>query len=282
MKKIISGKVRDVYEVDDKSLAIVTTDRISAFDVILPTDVPGKGAALNALSNFWFDLTEDIVPNHMISSDIADMPALFSKDPAYFAPRTILVKKLRMLPVEFIIRGYVFGNMWKAYQAREPFCGQMIDGDYLLAEKLVEPIITPSTKATQGHDVYISLEELSTAIGRDMSAKLCDLCLRLYDRCYTHALTRGIIIADTKLEFGLDDDGNIVLADEIFTPDSSRFWDAANYRVGTSPLSYDKQFVRDWLIANKLDGVEPPPVLPDDIVAKTADLYAVCVRKIVG
>jgi phosphoribosylaminoimidazole-succinocarboxamide synthase len=280
MQKIISGKVRDVYDADRQSLVIVTTDRISAFDVILPTTVAGKGAALNQISNFWFSLTEDIVPNHLISADLRDMPAVFQADPAYYRNRTILVKKLKMLPFEFIIRGYVFGNMWKAYLAGEPFCGQMIAGSYQLAEKLAQPIITPSTKATEGHDVYIPLEELDRALGKELSEQIQDICLALYDRCYSYAAQRGIIIADTKLEFGLDEQGSLVLADEIFTPDSSRFWDAATYRVGASPKSYDKQFVRDWLIENKRDGVEPAPKLPADIAEKTAALYAECVEKL--
>jgi phosphoribosylaminoimidazole-succinocarboxamide synthase len=280
MQKIISGKVRDVYDVDGQSLAIVTTDRISAFDVILPTLIPGKGKALNEISNFWFALTQDIVPNHLISADLADMPPLFGEQPEAYAGRTVLVKKLKMLPFEFIIRGYVFGNMWKAYQAGEPFCGQVITGDYQLAEKLHQPIITPSTKASEGHDVYISLEALEEALGKERSAQICEICLELYDRCYQYAAQRGILIADTKLEFGLDEQGNLVLADEIFTPDSSRFWDAAAYRVGSSPKSYDKQFVRDWLISNGLDGVEPAPELPAEVAAKTAALYQACARKL--
>jgi len=270
MQKIITGKVRDVYDLDGESLIIVTTDRISAFDVVLPTDIPGKGAALNQISNFWFGMTGDIVPNHLLST----------QPEGFDSSRTVQVKKLKILPFEFIIRGYVFGNMWKAYQAGEPFCGQVIRGDYQQAQKLDAPILTPSTKATEGHDVYISMEELYGAVGRELGEKINGICLRLYERCCAHALARGIIIADTKLEFGLDGDGNLVLADEISTPDSSRFWDAAAYQVGTSPKSYDKQFVRDWLIARKLDGADPGPALPAEIVERTAALYQECLRKI--
>ncbi|MDR1464474.1 MAG: phosphoribosylaminoimidazolesuccinocarboxamide synthase [Oscillospiraceae bacterium] len=282
MEKIISGKVRDVFSVDNSSLVIVTTDRISAFDVILPTDISGKGTALNQISNFWFGLTQDLIPNHLLSADLADMPALFSAQPETYAGRTVLVKKLRMLPYEFIIRGYVFGNMWKAYRAGEPFCGQKIEGTYQLAEKLAAPIITPSTKAAEGHDIYISLDETRADLGAALTDQICGVCLALYDRCYRYALERGIIIVDTKLEFGLDSDGSLVLADEIFTPDSSRFWDAAAYRVGESPKSYDKQFVRDWLIANHLDGAEPAPLLPQGIADETAALYRQCLEKITG
>jgi phosphoribosylaminoimidazole-succinocarboxamide synthase len=277
MKKLITGKVRDVFAADADSLIIVTTDRISAFDVVLPTAIPGKGRALNQISNFWFDFTQGIVPNHLIATKTADMPGGFAEE-----GRTVQVRRLKMLPFEFIIRGYIFGNMWKAYQAGEPFCGQRITGEYSLAEKLAAPIITPSTKASEGHDVYIPLEELERALGAELAAKICATCLALYEKCYGYALQQGIIIADTKLEFGLDEDGALVLADEIFTPDSSRFWDAAAYKVGESPQSYDKQFVRDWLIEKHLDGVEPAPALPQNIVEETAALYRQCLAKLTG
>lgn len=279
MKKIIQGKVREVYEISDKELVVVTTDRLSAFDVILPTPVPEKGIVLNKLSSFWFNLTKDIVPNHMISEDLKDMPAEFQKPE--FEGRTILVKKLKMLPYEFIIRGYVFGSMWKAYKAGEPFCGHKIEGDYKLAQKLEKPILTPSTKSSEGHDVNISIEEMKTDVGEALAEQIEDVCLKLFDRCCTYAGEKGIIIADTKLEFGLDENGSLVLADEVFTPDSSRFWDAADYEVGVSPKSFDKQFARDWLIENKLDGVTPPPELPAEIVEKTRDKYMECMKRIV-
>ena len=280
MKKIGSGKVREIYEVSDKELVIYTTDRVSAFDVILPTPVPEKGRVLNQLSLFWFDLTKDIVKNHLVSADPKDMPEEFSKEE--YKDRVMLVKKLKMLPYEFIIRGYMFGSMWKAYQAGEPFCGQVITGDYQLAQKLEKPILTPSTKATEGHDEYsVTHEGLVKDLGEELAQKLEDTCLRLFEKCYDYAYERGIIIADTKLEFGLDENGELVLADEGFTPDSSRFWNRDEYQVGTSPLSYDKQYLRDWLIENKLDGVTPAPQLPADVVAKTQEKYLECLERLV-
>ena len=279
-KKIISGKVREVYEADEKSLVIVTTDRISAFDVILSSEVPGKGIALNRISNFWFDYTKKLIPNHMLTTDVSKMPELFSGEPEKYQNRTIQVKKLKMLPYEIIVRGYMFGSMWEAYKSGKPFCGNVIEGEYKQAEKLAVPIVTPSTKSSEGHDIYISREELAAEIGAEMANKICDVSLELYNTCYKYAAEHGIIIADTKFEFGLDENGTLVLADEIFTPDSSRFWDAAEYRVGESPKSFDKQFVRDWLIANKLNGVTPAPVLPAEVVEKTAELYRECTRKL--
>lgn len=282
MKKIISGKVRDVYEVNDQQLAVVTTDRISAFDVILKSQVEGKGIALNLISNYWFDFTKDIIPNHIVSTDIKDMPEFFSQDAAAYDKRTVLVKKLKMLPYEFVVRGYIFGNMWKAYQNKTAFCGYEIQGDYQLAQKLETPILTPSSKNTEGHDEYIPMDQLYSEIGKEKADAIRDICLKLYQRCYEHAKERGILIADTKFELGYDEDGNLVLADEIFTPDSSRFWDASQYRVGESPKSYDKQFVRDWLIANHLDGVTPAPELPADVLEATSKTYKECYQKITG
>lgn len=281
MKKIISGKVRDVFEPQDDRLVIVTTDRISAFDVILGSTIPGKGVALNKISNFWFDYTRDIIPNHIVSTDIADMPQEIRDDPDYYRDRTVLVKKLNMLPYEFIVRGYMFGSMYEAYKKGEPFCGQVITGSYEKAEALATPIVTPSIKAKEGHDIYISLEEMEKDLGKALTDRLCEVCLALYRRCYEHAKSRGILIADTKFEFGFDGDV-LTLGDELFTPDSSRFWDAAEYRVGTSPKSYDKQFVRDWLIAEKLNGVEPAPALPEEVANKTAEIYRACMEKIIG
>lgn len=282
MKKIISGKVREVFEVDESSLVIVTTDRISAFDVILDSEIPGKGTALNLLSNFWFSYTKDIIPNHIISTSIEDLPEEFKQNAAYYQDRTVLVKKLDMLPYEFIVRGYIFGNMWEAYRKGDEFCGQKISGDYQQAEALAAPIVTPSKKVNEGHDEYISLEQLSRELGDDLAKKLCDLSLALYQRCYAYAKERGIIIADTKFEFGFDRSGVLTLGDEIFTPDSSRFWDASCYRIGESPKSYDKQFVRDWLIKENLNGKEPAPALPDEIIKKTAQIYQACLGKILN
>ena len=282
MKKIISGKVRDVFEVDDAHLVVVTTDRISAFDVILNSTIPGKGVALNLLSNFWFSYTKDIVPNHLVSTSLEDLPKEFKRDEEYYRDRTVLVKKLKMLPYEFIVRGYLFGNMWEAYCRGRDFCGYKIQGNYKQAEPLAEPIVTPSKKAATGHDEYISIDQLKNEIGEELANKLCKLSLELYRRCYQHAKMQNIIIADTKFEFGFDQSGELTLGDEIFTPDSSRFWDATCYRVGESPKSYDKQFVRDWLIKNGLNGKEPAPTLPEDVISKTTQIYKECLNKIVG
>lgn len=285
MKKIISGKVREVYDLEDGRMVIVTTDRISAFDVILPTMITDKGKVLNALSNFWFNLTKDIVKNHMISSDLKDMPAEFQKPE--FEGRTILVKKLQMVPYEVIVRGYMFGSMYEAYKKGEPFLGHKFDKEYQQAEKLDEPIVTPSTKAAEGHDINVTLDYMKEDLdkkypGKDLGTKIEQAALAIFKKCAEHAAKNGIIIADTKFEFGLDENGDLVLGDEVLTPDSSRFWNAAEYKVGTSPASYDKQFIRDWLKDNNLAGDPNIKSIPDDVVAKTSALYHECQTKICG
>ena len=278
MKKIISGKVREIYEVSDDKLVIVTTDRISAFDVILSKPVAGKGKVLNAVSLFWFDYTSGIISNHILSSKLTDMPVEFQTDG--FDGRAVLVRKLKILPFEFIVRGYMFGNMWEAYSNNRDFCGQDINGDYKLAEKLDTPIFTPSTKAHVGHDEYISFDDVVDNLGASLANQVKAVCMKLYEACYRYAYDKGIIIADTKFELGLDENNNIVLADEILTPDSSRFWSLSDYEVGTSPKSYDKQFVRDWLLNNKVNGEMQFDNVPDDILKKTADIYDECLKKI--
>ena len=280
MKKIISGKVREVYDLEDGRMVIVTTDRISAFDVILPTMITGKGKVLNALSNFWFDYTKDIVKNHMISSDLKDMPTEFQK-PEYEG-RTILVKKLKMVPYEVIVRGYMFGSMYDAYKKGENFLGHKFDKEYQQAEKLEEPIVTPSTKAAEGHDINVTIEYMKNDLGEELGSKIEKTAIAIYKKCYEHAYKNGIIIADTKFEFGLDENGELVLGDEVLTPDSSRFWNLAEYKVGTSPKSYDKQFVRDWLKENNLAGDSNIKSIPAEIVEKTAALYRECQTKICG
>ena len=263
MKKIISGKVREVYDLEDGRMVIVTTDRISAFDVILPVDIPNKGKVLNAVSEHWFDLTKDICKNHLISSDVKDMPADFQKP-------------------EFEGRGYMFGSMYEAYKKGEPFLGHSFDKEYQEAEKLAQPICTPSTKAKEGHDINVTLDYMKKDLGDELGTKIEKAALAIYKKCYDYAYERGIIIADTKFEFGLDENGELVLADEVLTPDSSRFWNKDTYKVGTSPASYDKQFVRDWLKANNLAGDPKIKEIPADIVQKTADLYAECQKRICG
>ncbi|MBR4374248.1 MAG: phosphoribosylaminoimidazolesuccinocarboxamide synthase [Treponema sp.] len=285
MKKIISGKVREVYDLEDGRMVIVTTDRISAFDVILPTMITDKGKVLNALSNFWFDLTKDIVKNHMISSDLKDMPEEFQK-PEYEG-RTILVKKLKMIPYEVIVRGYMFGSMYEAYKKGEPFLGHSFEKEYKQAEKLDEPIVTPSTKAAEGHDINVTIDYMKNDLeklypGKDLGSKIEATALAIYKKCYEHAYKNGIIIGDTKFEFGLDENGELTLGDEVLTPDSSRFWNLSTYEVGTSPASYDKQFVRDWLKENNLAGDPNIKSIPADVVKKTSDLYHECVVKITG
>ena len=280
MKKIISGKVRDVYEVDGDRLVIVTTDRISAFDVILGKTVKDKGKVLNALSLFWFDYTKDIVRNHVLSGELADMPAFFQRPE--FEGRTVLVEKLRMLPFEFVVRGYMFGNMWSAYQDGKEFCGLKIKGSYRQAQKLEAPVLTPSTKTSEGHDAYVSFDSIAHALGKETAEKISAVCLKLYEVCYQRAYESGLIIADTKFEFGLDRENNLVLADEIFTPDSSRFWSLAEYEVGVSPKSYDKQFIRDFLTGNKINGEIQYDSVPDDMMEKTSEIYRECLEKITG
>ena len=280
MKKVISGKVREVYDLEDGRMVIVTTDRISAFDVILPTMITDKGKVLNALSDFWFNFTGDIVKNHMISSNLKDMPVEFQK-PEY-EDRTILVKKLKMIPYEVIVRGYMFGSMYDAYKKGEPFLGHKFDKEYALAEKLAEPIVTPSTKATEGHDINVTLDYMKKDLGDELGSKIEKAALAVYKKCYEHAYKNGIIIADTKFEFGLDENGELILADEVLTPDSSRFWNLAEYKEGKSPASYDKQFIRDWLKENHLDGDPNIKSIPADIAEKTASLYRECHKKICG
>lgn len=278
MKKIISGKVREVYDLEDGRMVIVTTDRISAFDVILPTLIPGKGKVLNALSNFWFGYTKDICRNHMISSDLKDMPAEFQK--SEYEGRTVLVKKLRMIPYEVIVRGYMFGSMYEAYKKGEPFLGHTFEKEYRQAEQLEKPIVTPSTKAAEGHDINVTLDCMKKDLGEALGTKIEQTALAVYKKCYDHAYKNGIIIADTKFEFGLDEDGELVLGDEVLTPDSSRFWNLAEYKAGTSPASYDKQFVRDWLTKNGLAGNAGIKEIPAEVADKTAALYRECEKRI--
>jgi phosphoribosylaminoimidazole-succinocarboxamide synthase len=280
MKKIISGKVREVYDLEDGRMVIVTTDRLSAFDVILPTLITDKGKVLNALSNFWFNYTKDIVKNHMISSNLKDMPKEFQK-PEYEG-RTILVKKLKMIPYEVIVRGYMFGSMFDAMQSGKLPEGVTFSRKYQLAEKLDTPIVTPSTKAKEGHDINVSLDYMKKDLGDELATKIEKAALAVYNKAYEHAYKNGIIIADTKFEFGLDENGDLVLGDEVLTPDSSRFWNLAEYKIGTSPSSYDKQFIRDWLKDHHLNGDPNIKSIPADVVAKTTALYHECQTRICG
>lgn len=275
MKKIASGKVREIYEVDDKTLAMVATDRISAFDVILPFDVPQKGAVLTSLSKFWFKYCGDIIPNHLISTDTKDFPKELQSDE--FSGRTMIVKKLKMLPYEVIVRGYLFGSMWEEYKKSGTFLGSDFPAGMQLAQKLPQPIVTPSTKAATGHDENISVKRMSSEIGEDLANKIQSAAIDVYKKCYNHAYERGIIIADTKFEFGIDPATNqLYLADEVLTPDSSRFWARDEYKIGTSPKSYDKQFVRDYLKEHNLAGKADIPPLPSDVIKQTSQKYEEC------
>lgn len=266
------GKVRDIYAVGDDKLLIVTTDRLSAFDVVMPVPIPGKGEVLTRVSAFWFDRLKTIVPSQAL--DIAPESVVAESERDQVAGRAVVVKKLKPLPVEAIVRGYLAGSGWKEYQASQSVCGIPLPGGLVQASRLPEPIFTPSTKAAAGaHDENIAFEQMATLIGHDLATQVRSTSLALYKSAAEYALTRGIIIADTKFEFGLDDAGRLVWIDEALTPDSSRFWPADQYRPGSSPPSFDKQFVRDWLEASGWNKQAPGPVLPAEIVASTSEKY---------
>ena len=271
---LYEGKVREVYDNGD-SLIMVATDRISAFDNILKNKITDKGAILTQMSKFWFDYTKDVVPNHMLSVDVNDMPEFFQKDE--YKGRSMKCKKLKMLPIECIVRGYITGSGWASYKENGTVCGIKLPEGLQESEKLPEPIYTPSTKAEVGdHDENISyersievLEKAFPGKGEYYATKIKDCTITLYKKCAEYALSKGIIIADTKFEFGLDEDGNVVIGDEMLTPDSSRFWPLEGYKPGQGQPSFDKQFVRDWLKANPDNDL----LLPDEVVTKTVDKY---------
>ncbi len=267
------GKVRDVYAVGDDHLLMVTTDRLSAFDVILPDPIPGKGAVLTAVSNFWFKQTQDIIPNHLTGLTLADvLPD--ENERAEVEGRAIVTKKLRALPVEAIVRGYLIGSGWVDYQNTGHVCGIPLPAGLQMADRLPEAIFTPSTKAdVGGHDENIDFEKTRALLGDELAEQVRDVSLKIYTSCAAYALERGIIIADTKFEFGLDEDDRLVLIDEVLTPDSSRFWPAASYVPGKSPASFDKQFVRDYLETLDWDKTPPGPALPAGVIEKTAEKY---------
>jgi phosphoribosylaminoimidazole-succinocarboxamide synthase len=280
LKRLHSGKVRDMYEIDDKHLLIVTTDRLSAFDVILPTPIPGKGAVLNAVSNFWFDKLSHIVPNHV--SDMTLEEAIpDARERQAVAEHAIVVKRLKPVPIEAIARGYLIGSGWKEYQQSGLVCGIALPHGLRMADRLPEPIFTPSTKAEQGaHDENISFERMCEIIGPELASQMRDVSLQLYREAAAYALERGIIIADTKFEFGLDEEGGLTLIDEVLTPDSSRFWPIDQYQPGISPPSFDKQIVRDWLETLDWDKQPPGPELPDEIRDRTAQKYREALQRL--
>ncbi len=283
LKPMKEGKVREVYDNGD-SIIMVATDRISAFDVILKNKIVDKGAILTQMSKFWFDYTSDIVPNHMISVDTADMPEFFRTEE--YRGKSMMCKKLEMLPIECIVRGYITGSGWESYQKNGTVCGIALPEGLKESDKLPEPIYTPTTKAEIGlHDEHITfedsveiLEKIYPGKGADYAAQIKECTLKLYSKCADYARTRGIIIADTKFEFGLDEEGRVVLADEMLTPDSSRFWPVEGYEPGKGQPSFDKQFVRDWLKANP----DSDYLLPQDVIDKTIDKYKEAFEMITG
>lgn len=280
MRKISSGKVRDIYEVTDDSLMIVVSDRISAFDVIMPDPVPDKGVILNQLSAFWFRYVQDVVPNHIITTDWNEFPEEFRREE--FKGRSMLVKKLKMLPVECIVRGYITGSGWADYQKTGTICGMPLPVGLQESEKLPEPLFTPSTKAELGdHDENISFDRACEILGKELAEKVRDKTIEVYKKCADYALTKGIIIADTKFEFGLDENGELVLGDEVLTPDSSRFWAQDAYEVGKGQDSFDKQYLRDWLKDNNYKG-SAPEHLPQEVIDITRSKYLDAYKRITG
>ena len=268
-----SGKVRDIYDIDDQYMLIVTTDRISAFDVIMPTPVPGKGIILNQVTQFWMNKLSHIIPNQICDLKLEDvLPDAAER--AEVEQHAMIVKKLKALPVEAIVRGYIIGSGWKDYQATGTVCGIKLPGNMQLADRLPEAIYTPSTKAAVGaHDENIDYDQSKDLLGEDIAEQVRNVSLQLYKEAADYALQRGIIIADTKFEFGLDGDGQLTLIDEVLTPDSSRFWPQEQYKPGSSPVSFDKQFLRDYLETLDWNKTAPGPELPDSIVTKTAEKY---------
>ena len=282
LRLVHRGKVRDVYAIDDSRLLIVATDRLSAFDVILPDPIPGKGRILNSISNFWFARTGHIVPNHLLQTPLEEV----LPDPAERARvtgRSVVARRLKALPIEAVVRGYLIGSGWKDYRGSGSVCGIALPDGLRQAERLPEAIFTPATKAAVGdHDENISFEEAARRIGTDLAIRVRDTALQLYHFAAAHAAQRGIIIADTKFEFGLAPDGALVLIDEVLTPDSSRFWPSDRYRVGISPPSFDKQIVRDYLETLDWDKRPPGPHLPPDVIANTAAQYQEALRRLTG
>jgi phosphoribosylaminoimidazole-succinocarboxamide synthase len=276
------GKVRDIYAVGDDHLLILTSDRLSAFDVVLPTPIPGKGAVLTAVSNFWFERTRAIIANHLAELTLEEvLPDAGERRQA--AGRAIVVRKLRPLPAEAIVRGYLAGSGWKDYQRTGALCGIPLPEGLREADKLAEPLFTPSTKAELGaHDENISFARMADLVGRETAETARDASLAIYTLARDHAETRGIIVADTKFEFGLDEDGALVLIDEVVTPDSSRFWPMESYAPGSSPPSFDKQFVRNYLERIGWNKKPPAPELPAEIVAKTSEKYREAQRRLVN
>lgn len=282
---IHQGKVRDIYAIDDQTMLLVSTDRLSAFDVILPTGIAHKGAMLTQMANFWFEKLKHIVPNHLTGIDPTTVVSVTDKAQlgAGNLSRAVVVKKLKPLPIEAIVRGYLVGSGWKEYKVKGTVCGITLPAGLQEASKLPVPIFTPSSKAAVGeHDENISLEQCAALIGVEMADKVAKVAIQLYSEAAEYALTRGIIIADTKFEFGLDSDGVLHVMDEVLTPDSSRFWPSESYQVGSNPPSYDKQYVRDWLESIEWNKAPPAPALPDVVAQRTSEKYGEAFEKLTG
>ena len=281
LKPSAQGKVRDIYDLG-KALLIVATDRLSAFDVVLPDPIPYKGEVLTKLSLFWFELLADVVPNHLLTAETCDLPESLEQYEEALRGRFMIVKKAEVFPVECIVRGYLAGSGWKEYREHGTVCGQTLPEGLMESSPLPEPIFTPSTKAAVGdHDENITFERMEEIVGAENAARLRDASLALYSAARDHAAGRGIIIADTKFEFGVVD-GEVTLIDEVLTPDSSRFWPAEEYRPGGAQPSFDKQFVRDWLEASGWDKQPPAPALPEDVITMTAEKYIEAYEAITG
>ena len=280
LKKFKSGKVREVFDLGDQYL-FIASDRISAFDVVMPDGIPNKGQVLNMISKFWFDRTNDLVKNHMISTDINDFPKELAPYNEILKGRSMLVKKAELLPVECIVRGYLIGSGWKEYKKSQTIGGMPLRAGYEMAGKLDEPIFTPSTKADEGHDENISIDEMNDIVGLELGKKLEKISIELYKTAADFALTKGIIIADTKFEFGMINN-ELTLIDEVLTPDSSRFWPEDSYEPGCSPMSFDKQFVRDYLETLDWDKAPPGPTLPSEILFKSRDKYLEAYKLLTG
>jgi phosphoribosylaminoimidazole-succinocarboxamide synthase len=276
-----SGKVRDVYRLGSEQLLFVATDRISAFDYVLATGIPHKGRVLTQISLFWFDFLRDVVPNHLVTADVESYPESLRVHAEQLRGRSMLVMRAEMVPVECVVRGYISGSAWKEYKATGKVCGIELPKGLKESDKLPEPIFTPSTKATTGHDENIAFEEMVRVVGRERSEKLRDITLKIYSKAADYARTRGIIIADTKFEFGMTSKG-ITLADEVLTPDSSRFWPADKYQPGRAQDSYDKQYVRDYLEEIRWNKQPPAPALPPEVARKTSEKYLEAYHQLTG
>ncbi|AKX52389.1 phosphoribosylaminoimidazolesuccinocarboxamide synthase [Thiopseudomonas alkaliphila] len=281
LKKLYSGKVRDLYEIDQQRMLMVASDRLSAFDVILEQPIPDKGKILTSISNFWFEKLKDLIPNHFTGDQVADVVS--AEELPLVEGRSVVAKRLKPVAVEAIVRGYLVGSGWKEYQQYGTVCGIALPAGLKEAAKLPEPIFTPSTKAEVGdHDENISFAQCQAIIGEQLAEQVRDVSIQLYKAAVEYAASRGIIIADTKFEFGLDEAGNLTLMDEVLTPDSSRFWPQESYQEGTNPPSFDKQFVRDWLEASGWNKQAPAPIIPQEVITKTAEKYREAALRLFG